>query len=245
MRERSAPESLIKRRVVRCLGMNTTTLDSGVRRHFALPVAIVLGAYAVLFLGFIKNPPLSLPRAVSFEPPAQQIELPPPEVPVVPNSDQDNGGPSQSRLPEISNPVSLEPLDRLIVSTIPMLPGALGVSLIVSPWSPGNSTRPGVGSGGSPMTVESLDRPPQAVAQPQPIYPSDARIKDQSGQVVVEFVVDQSGRVLDPRVVSSSDSIFEEPTLRAIEHWRFAPGTWHGVPVRFSMRVPVTFRLDE
>ena len=65
------------------------------------------------------------------------------------------------------------------------------------------------------------------------------------GKVVVEFLVDEAGRVLNPHIVSSSDVIFEEPTLRAVEKWRFAPGTRHGTPVRFRMSVPVTFDLNE
>ena len=113
------------------------------------------------------------------------------------------------------------------------------------PLSPGNPGRPiGPGPGGLPVSLEMLDRTPEAVRQPQPIYPSAARQTGENGEVVVTFVVDESGRVLNPHVVSSSDPIFEEPTLRAIGQWRFAPGTVHGVPVRFRMSVPVAFRLD-
>jgi protein TonB len=62
---------------------------------------------------------------------------------------------------------------------------------------------------------------------------------------MVEFVVDESGNVLNPRVVSSSDRAFEENTLRAVAKWKFEPGRRDGRTVRFRMSVPVVFKLGE
>ncbi|HXA14651.1 MAG TPA: TonB family protein [Opitutaceae bacterium] len=225
--------------------MNTTSLDGGVKRQFALPVAIVLGAHAALFLGLVKAHPLLLPQLtpVVTEAPAQPIVLPLSDIVAELKSDPAGGGSAQAQLPEMPNPTSPDQPDRQEISMTPISPRIPVVSPIIGPWQPGG---PGklTGSGGQTMTADSLDRPPQALAQPQPIYPFDARSKELNGQVVVEFLVDKSGQVMNPRVVSSSDPIFEETTLRAIENWRFAPGTWHGVPVRFSMRVPVAFRCN-
>ncbi|HSY53181.1 MAG TPA: TonB family protein [Opitutaceae bacterium] len=223
--------------------MNTTTLDGGVKRQFALPVAIVLGVHAALFLGLIKTHPLSQLTPVVTETPAQPITLPPSDIVAEPKRDPADGGSAEAQLPEIPNPILPDQPNRQEISMTPISPSVPVVSPIIGPWQPGD---PGklAGSGGQAMTADSLDRPPQALAQPQPIYPFDAKSKELNGQVVVEFLVDKSGHVLNPRVVSSSDPIFEETTLRAIENWRFAPGTWHGVPVRFSMRVPVAFRCD-
>ena len=113
----------------------------------------------------------------------------------------------------------------------------------IGPWSPGNPGKP-IGLGRPPVNPDMLDHTPEAVRQSQPIYPSNAKNTGENGEVVVTFVVDESGRVLNPHVVSSTDPIFEEPTVRAIGQWRFAPGTVHGIPVRFRMSVPVAFHLE-
>ena len=49
----------------------------------------------------------------------------------------------------------------------------------------------------------------------------------------------------DPRVVSSSDRVFEENALRAVAKWQFEPGRRNGQVVRFRMSVPIVFKLNE
>lgn len=90
-----------------------------------------------------------------------------------------------------------------------------------------------------------LDNPPRTRTQIPPVYPPDARRSGLTGKVLVEFVVDEEGRVHDPRVMNSSDRVFDEPTLRAISRWRFEPGRKDGRVVRFRMAVPVDFNLNE
>jgi len=114
----------------------------------------------------------------------------------------------------------------------------------IGPWSPPSGIGDGTGPGGQDYSPDVLDHTPEAVRQSQPIYPINAKNTGENGEVVVTFVVDESGRVLNPHVVSSTDPIFEEPTVRAIGQWRFAPGTVHGIPVRFRMSLPVTFHLE-
>ncbi len=63
--------------------------------------------------------------------------------------------------------------------------------------------------------------------------------------MLVEFIVEETGRVLDPRVLDSTDRVFEEATLRAVAKWRFEPGTRDGRIVRFRMTVPGVFSLGE
>jgi protein TonB len=90
-----------------------------------------------------------------------------------------------------------------------------------------------------------LDHTPQTRYQAAPQYPFEAKREGRTGAVTVEFVVDESGRVLEPRVVSSSDRVFEEATLRAVAKWRFDPGKRNGRVVRFRMAVPVVFNLND
>jgi periplasmic protein TonB len=103
---------------------------------------------------------------------------------------------------------------------------------------------PGKGMGPGIIGVDQLDNTPRAVFQRPPSYPYQAKIDGLSGEVVVEFIVDYNGRVMNPHVVSSTHPAFEEPTLRAISQWRFEPGRRNGNTVRFRMRMPVEFHLD-
>lgn len=94
------------------------------------------------------------------------------------------------------------------------------------------------------ITIAGLDNTPRTRSQVAPVYPAVERNAGITGEVLVEFTVDESGRVLRPRVVRSSHAAFEASTLRAVEKWRFEPGKKDGRAVRFRMMVPVRFSLD-
>ncbi len=90
------------------------------------------------------------------------------------------------------------------------------------------------------FNMADLDQKPRPVFQPSPNLSPKLRRRT-PGTVYVIFIVDESGRVVQPRVQRSSDPIFERPALNAIKRWRFEPGKRGGEPVRFRMRVPITF----
>lgn len=87
---------------------------------------------------------------------------------------------------------------------------------------------------------EDLDQRPRAIYQPAPVLDSQMRRRTPA-TVHVVFVVDARGRVEEPRVQRSSDPMFERAALAAVRQWRFEPGRRAGEPVRFRMRVPITF----
>ena len=95
------------------------------------------------------------------------------------------------------------------------------------------------------MTGAMLDNPPRARFQAAPFYPHAAKHAGMRGEVVVEILVDDHGRVVEPRVVRSSDRVFEEATLKAVAKWQFEPGRRGGKIVSFRMMVPVVFNLSE
>jgi protein TonB len=222
--------------------MNTITFDGGVKRQFVLPAAIVLSAHAAFFLGF-----MSRPVALHLNPPhVRETDLKPFEVPLTEEAATQNAGDqshdalAQEQQKEVPCPIPLDPPNRHEIVITPEVPV---LSPVRGPWSPGNPGKR-IGPGRPIVNPDMLDHTPEAVRQSQPIYPINAKNAGENGEVVVTFIVDESGRVLNPRVMRSTDPIFEEPTVRAIGQWRFAPGTMHGIPVRFRMSVPVEFRLD-
>lgn len=73
-------------------------------------------------------------------------------------------------------------------------------------------------------------------------YPPEALRRGLSGQVVVQFVVDEQGRVLDPVVVKSTAPEFNDEARRLA--WlmpRWTPGREHGQPVRVRCTLPIGF----
>jgi protein TonB len=74
-------------------------------------------------------------------------------------------------------------------------------------------------------------------------YPEFARRAGIEGQVVVQFVVDERGNVVDPVVLRSPNELLSEAALEAVRESRFTPGQQRGRPVKVRFAVPVTFRL--
>jgi protein TonB len=90
------------------------------------------------------------------------------------------------------------------------------------------------------FSVAELDQKPRIVYEPGPTITREVR-KNAPGKVSVIFVVNENGRVVNPKVVASSNPVFVKPVLNAIKQWRFEPGKRGGKPVRFRMKRGFTF----
>lgn len=90
------------------------------------------------------------------------------------------------------------------------------------------------------FSIADLDQKPRVIYQPSPLMTKELR-KKTPATVYIIFVVDEQGRVENPTVQSSTDPIFEKPALNAVKQWKFEPGRRNGQPVKFRMRVPITF----
>jgi protein TonB len=90
------------------------------------------------------------------------------------------------------------------------------------------------------FSMADLDQKPRAIYQASPVLSRQLRRKT-PGKVNIIFIVDERGRVVEPRVRSSTDPAFENPALAAVKRWKFEPGKRSGKPVRFRMLVPITF----
>jgi protein TonB len=92
--------------------------------------------------------------------------------------------------------------------------------------------------------MTEIDRVPQAIYQVAPQYPFQLSRAGIEGRVQLIFIVDRDGRVVNPRVLSSTRSEFERPALDAIRQWRFEPGVKNGVRVQVRMLLPLSFTLS-
>jgi periplasmic protein TonB len=126
----------------------------------------------------------------------------------------------------------------------------LNIDLDLAVGSGGTMAMAGFGEGGAmaeqmaqALDVSDLDKPPSVVSSVPPNYPAALRRAGVEGTVVLVFVLNESGRVEDPRVESSSRPEFEQPAVDAVRRWRFRPGEKGGEAVRTYMRLPIRFRV--
>lgn len=76
-------------------------------------------------------------------------------------------------------------------------------------------------------------------------YPTVSQENGVQGKVIVQFVVNKDGSIVDPVVVRSVDPYLDKEALRVISMMpKWSPGMQRGKPVRVKYTVPVTFRLQ-
>ncbi len=87
--------------------------------------------------------------------------------------------------------------------------------------------------------------PPRLLNVVPPKYPDLAGKEHPTGAVVVSFVVDSGGHVREPRVLNSTNKLFDAPALESVQQWKFEPGIRDGKPVDMKMQVPIEFSPTE
>ncbi|WP_420456580.1 energy transducer TonB [Rubrivirga sp.] len=104
------------------------------------------------------------------------------------------------------------------------------------------------GDGGEPAIFEVAEVQPELIGgltglQERLEYPEAAIRAGIEGQVVVQFIVNERGSVVDPVVLRSPSELLNEAALKVVRESRFTPGQQRGRPVCVRFAVPVTFRL--
>jgi periplasmic protein TonB len=222
-------------------------------RSFLVPTVIACSAHALLMFGFTppERRPVEKPITICPDPLPDHFpitiedtpeiiyvkssDIPPLKKPIV--NPQDT--PASSRTSGEESSLKPDLLDNG--------PFKIEVETNINPRAPfiphGGPGTPN----GAPEIVyppAALDAAPRARFQAPPAYPYALKSSGVTGEVLVEFVVDESGHVLNPRVLKSSHFEFEAPTLAAVSKWRFEPGMRNSRAVKFMMRVPVTFSIE-
>ncbi len=76
-------------------------------------------------------------------------------------------------------------------------------------------------------------------------YPTIAQENGVQGRVIVQFVVNSDGTIVDPVVMRSVDPYLDKEALRVIRMMpKWKPGKQRGKAVRVKYTVPVTFKLQ-
>ena len=203
---------------------------------------------AVALLGFNGRPQATKRVTARTEDDLIQIEMP--NLPPEPETPKIEDLPPEDE----AVPVSYAPPSLVDIPTI--TPDATFVQQIAPPPPPGIDqvkgvvtippARPtGVGQGVDRIfDLSQLDQTPVVRIQQQPTYPFEMRRAGLMGEVNIGFIVDTSGNVRDPYVISATHLEFEVAALQAIKKWKFSPGRKNGRNVNTRMSEDIAFAIE-
>nr|WP_239058751.1 energy transducer TonB [Acidithiobacillus ferrianus] len=134
--------------------------------------------------------------------------------------------PSALAAPAAPSTMFLAPAPATPVAVAPVVP-----TLPPSPPAPAAETRPSI---------------PAYAHNPAPDYPQSARWDGEEGTVLLRVLVNVSGLPEKITVARSSGyTSLDRAAEKAVQHWRFTPGTRDGKPVAMQVKVPIRFRLTD
>jgi protein TonB len=95
------------------------------------------------------------------------------------------------------------------------------------------------------FNVGDLDQQPVARVRQAPTYPYDMRRAGINGTVVIEFIINTEGDVIQTNIVRSSHREFEVPAVQAVSKWKFKPGRKGGRVVNVRASQLLEFNATE
>jgi periplasmic protein TonB len=122
-----------------------------------------------------------------------------------------------------------------VASGQPLLSGLSGADPIPTPPPPPLPP--------TPIRPGGIIREPRKILHVAPLYPDIARQSRVQGTVVLEAILDTSGRVESVRVLGSHP-LLDDAAVRAVRQWRYTPTELNGVPVPVLMTITVRFSLE-
>ncbi|MBK1880310.1 M56 family metallopeptidase [Pelagicoccus mobilis] len=91
-------------------------------------------------------------------------------------------------------------------------------------------------------SMSDLDVHPRAIEMVTPEYPKALHDQKITGRVVVEWILNEEGKVLSPKVIKSTHDEFKQPSLDAVTATQWAPGEIAGKAVNVRIRMPIKFQ---
>ncbi len=79
----------------------------------------------------------------------------------------------------------------------------------------------------------------------EPEYPPFAKKAEIEGQVLLRFLVNEEGRVIDIKIVKSLNELLNAAAIKAVSKWRYSPARQRDKPVKVWVVQPVRFELDK
>jgi protein TonB len=238
----------------------------GVRRWLSLPLAVALHLVVLSGLVFAQYWSLeTLPEPQVTE--AFQVALPPPPPPAArrgtaaPQTVRHQAAPTAAPTPTPTRPTQpTTPSDRAVPLPEPPSDDQVGIPDGVVNGDPNgdpdgdpNGVLGGV-RGAVPLPQPPIDdqavpfrnemTKPRVVYSLQPQYTEVARRARLQGTVIVQAVIDESGRVLDVQVLKRLGMGLDRSAADAVAQWRFTPATLNGRPLKVIYTLTVNFTVQ-
>jgi protein TonB len=223
------------------------------RSHLSGSVPVSIGVHFVLLLvlvviplldiavpepfttvqGYVLAAPLPPPPSAARRPAAAAVSSPGPRTP-------------------IEAPDTIRPEDPVTPPSTPIGAVDTGFPAGFGPGEPGGTALtppappPPEPAKPQPQAIRAAQLPelPRKIADAHPVYPEVARQARVEGTVILEAVIDTSGRVTQLRVLRSVP-LLDQAALEAVRQWRYTPSTYGGRPVSVLMTITVRFTLAQ
>jgi TonB family protein len=75
------------------------------------------------------------------------------------------------------------------------------------------------------------------------VYPESAKKAGKEGKVVLNVKVSKTGKPLDIAVASSTDKVFEKPSIDAMKKMVFTPWKKNNIATPYGVTIPIQFKL--
>lgn len=225
------------------------------RSHLSGSVPVSIGVHLVLLLVLVVIPLLDIVVPVPFMtnrsyvlaaplPPPPSAAARPPAAPAAARAAAPTpiDAPDTIR-PEVPVPPPFTPIDAVDTGLPPGFgagePGGTAMAPPPAPPAP-EPARP------QPQAVRAAQLPelPRKIVDAHPAYPEVARQARVEGTVILEAVIDTSGRVTQLRVLRSVP-LLDQAALEAVRQWRYTPSSYGGRPVSVLMTITVRFTLAQ
>jgi TonB family protein len=96
--------------------------------------------------------------------------------------------------------------------------------------------------------LAAQDLPNGESRQPQPIIDFQLSQYDlpytsnSSGNIVVEFVIDEKGKVIEPEITDTFNVSFNDIVLDKVRRMKFTPPMQNGIPIKVKYKLPIKFK---
>ena len=85
-------------------------------------------------------------------------------------------------------------------------------------------------------------RPPEQIIPFRLTYEDVKDIGEVMGQILVSFIVDESGRVIDAEILNTFDTDLVPIVLDKVVQMEFNPAMQNGYPIRVKYNLPIVFK---
>ncbi len=215
-------------------------------RDLIIGIVVSLALHAT-FLGAFNRKPPPKAKVVEDKEPVVQFEMPPLEEEKEDKVEELNDTPVENVMapPSLVDVPTVVPVNAFTQPIQPPPPPGLTPSkgaITIPVTKPGANFGKGISN---LFNIGDLDQQPVARVRPAPSYPYDMRRAGINGTVVVEFIINTEGDVIQTQVVRSSHREFEMPALQAVQKWKFKPGRKGGRVVNVRASQLLEFNATE